>query len=130
MPEVGGQQRQRRPDVVSGQQVVGGHLRLIADGDEVARERADRGESIGPPRLPASGKLRPLQRVGDRDLGLVALGEELQVLVKELLLAVQPIPKGAAHRQVLIEARGERAHRVLPGHGRAISLSRSRSTFA
>jgi hypothetical protein len=113
-----------------GQQIDGRNLDPVADRREIPREPADRSEPVGPPRLTASRDLCPPQRGRGRDLRLAALLEEREELVQQLLLAPQSVPQRATHRQVLAQPRLERAHREDPGHGRAISLSRSRSTFA
>jgi hypothetical protein len=68
--------------------------------------------------------------VVDGDLIGASRIEIVEELAHKLLGALKSVAQRSTHRQVLVQRFTQAAHRTAPGHGRAICLSASRSTFA
>jgi hypothetical protein len=82
------------------------------------------------PVLPAPGERCPRDRVLDCDLLGAGRLEMTEELAQKPLGPVQPVAQRSPHAEVLGHRFAQGAHRIAPGHGRAICLSASRSTFA
>jgi len=113
------------------QRVGGRHLMAWVERVQIAGKAAhDREPERPPAAAPGGRQRRPGERVGDRHAVLPERLEMLQVLRQKLLGALELEAERATDPQIVGQLRVERAHAAPPGHGRASSRSRSRSTFA
>jgi hypothetical protein len=97
---------------------------------QVTGEPAHRPKPHRVPVLPSPGERRPCDRVLDGDLIGAARVEVIEELAQKPLGVLKAIAERSTHGEIFGHRLAQGAHRTAPGHGRAIFLSASRSTFA